>query len=300
MLRKGPLSVGIAPEAGGSLTHVHLATGSGRFDVLRPAVAGPVRISAALNMSSFVLIPYAGRLRAGCFEFEGRRIAYPLNASPERHSSHGDGFTRGWKPTLLQSDRAVLEILPQATAPIQYHATQTISVTEDRLEIRLQARNLERQRIPFEVGFHPYFAARSRARIRAQLPQQWNWDEELMPTSCERNLRQSDFARGMDAGQLPIAAEYSGWDGQALIEWPGDGISVRILTQPVLRHVVVWAPAAEEFFCFEPLSHATDSFNRTGDEAALNPIRALNPGEACEQVCTFLVDCRTQPALSPR
>lgn len=289
VLRKGSLSVGVEPAAGGSLSRLDLLLGSRRFDILRPAVAGPSPIAPALNMSCFPMVPYAGRLRQGRFQFEGRRIAYPLNALPEQNSSHGDGFTREWQLTELGRDRAVLRISPLPTAPIRYDCTQTITVAEDRVDITLNARNLERRPIPFEAGFHPYFAGRPHARVRACLPLRTLWDRHLMPVSTSANQLQQQFDKGMAAADLPVAAEFGGWDGRAVIEWPANGVAVELYTLPALKHVVVWAPPGEDFFCFEPLSHGTDSFNRCQQDQTISAPRRLLPDESFEQTCSFVV-----------
>jgi aldose 1-epimerase len=289
VLRKGSLSVGIAPEGGAALTRFDVTIGAKKFDILRRASEHPLRTPAALSASCFPMIPYAGRLREGKFEFERHSIHYPLNALPERHSSHGDGFTRPWALTALERHRAVLDILPASSAPIQYHCTQSIELADDRLDVKLTIRNLESRRIPIGVGLHPYFANRRSATLRAHLPVHWNWDAELMPTYSEPNARMTEFERGVAGAQLPIAAQYCGWDGQAQIEWPAERIQVRVLTRPALEHVVVWAPVGEEFFCFEPINHATDSFNL----CKLYPLdmqpTILNPGESLEQAFTFIV-----------
>jgi aldose 1-epimerase len=296
VLRKGSLSVGIEPAAGGALTRLDLALGPRRFDILRPAVRGPSRIAPSLNMSSFPLVPYAGRLRNGHFQFEGRRIEYPLNALPEQHSSHGDGFTREWQLTALERDAAVLRIAPQSSAPIQYECVQTVTVSEHRVEIKLIARNLEARPIPFESGFHPYFAGRRRARVRANLPFRTHWDTQLMPACTGPNELRQEFARGIAAAGLPVTAEFGGWDGQAIIEWPTEGVTVELHTRPALQHVVVWVPERADFFCFEPVSHATDSFNRWHVDPTIRPPRTLMPDETYEQTCAFTVRLCTPTA----
>ncbi|MBS0420615.1 MAG: hypothetical protein JSR66_23100 [Proteobacteria bacterium] len=289
LLRRGALTVGIAPEAGGSISRLDLRSGGRCFDILRRAAVGPVRIAPALNMSSFPLVPYCGRLRDGRFEFAGRSIAYPLNALPEPNSSHGDGFTREWHLTELERDRAVMRIAPRADAPIQFECTQTVRVEPDRVSIELRACNLEEQPIPLEMGFHPYFADRNGARITASLPLRTHWDAQLMPTFTAANDLQCAFASGLAATELPWAAEYGGWNGQALIEWPASHIAVELRTRPALAHAVVWAPVGEKFFCFEPLSHPTDSFNRHSRDPEVAPPRRLLPGECTVQELSFSV-----------
>jgi aldose 1-epimerase len=289
VLRTGHLSVGIAPEWGAALTRFDVMIGTKKFDILRAAREARAGVPPALGASCFPMIPYAGRLREGRFEFESRSIQYPLNALPERHSSHGDGFTRSWSLTTLERHRAVLDILPVPSAPIQYHCSQSIELTEDRLEVKLNMRNLESRRIPIGVGLHPYFANRKSATLRAHLPVLWNWDQELMPTTCEPNRRMAEFERGISGAELPIAAQYWGWNGDAQIEWPAERLQVRVLTRPQLEHVVIWTPVGEEFFCFEPINHATDSFNVCKlHPLGMKPV-VLNPDESFEQAFTFIV-----------
>jgi aldose 1-epimerase len=294
VLRKGALSVGVAPQSGASLTRFDVSIGTKRRDILRPARSPRPGLPASLGASCFPLVPYAGRLREGRFEFEGRPIVYPLNALPERNSSHGDGFTRPWALTQLERHRATLEILPDASAPIQYHCSLTIEVSDDRLHVGMTVRNLENRRIPLGLGLHPYFANRSGATLKANLPVQWNWDAELMPTTSGPNQRRAEFEHGVPAAQLPIAAQYCDWDGQADIEWPADGLRVRLVTRPALAHVVTWTPVGEEFFCFEPLSHATDSFNLGRPGPGMEPI-VLEPGALYEQCFTFIVNLTNPP-----
>jgi len=64
---------------------------------------------------------------------------------------------------------------------------------------------------------------------------------------------------------------------------------VRVLTRPQLEHVVIWTPVGEEFFCFEPINHATDSFNVCKlHPLGMKPV-VLNPDESFEQAFTFIV-----------
>jgi aldose 1-epimerase len=288
-LRKGLLSAGIAPEWGAALTSLEIRLGSKRIDILRPARRPQPGVPPALAASCFPLIPYAGRLRGGRFDFDGRTIVYPLNALPEINSSHGDGFTRRWALTQLERHRAVMEILPDPGAPIQYHCARCVEVLDDRVRVGMRIRNLEERRIPLGIGLHPYFANRDGAVLAAELPVRWHWDSQLMPTTREPNSREPQYTRGVAAGQLPVAAQYEGWNGEARIEWPADGVTVRLVTRPALSHVVIWAPQGEDFFCFEPLSHATDSFNlRNSGFADMQPI-VLEPGASYEQTFSFIV-----------
>jgi aldose 1-epimerase len=87
----------------------------------------------------------------------------------------------------------------------------------------------------------------------------------------------------------PVAAEYAGWGGRALIEWRASGLQVDLVTTPRLRHVVMWLPEGESFFCFEPISHATDALNEYSGSAAAEDFVILGPGETMSRCFDFNV-----------
>jgi aldose 1-epimerase len=177
----------------------------------------------------------------------------------------------------------------EASAPMRYRCTQTVAVADGRLRITLSARNLESHRIPFGFGLHPYFASRSLATIRADLPARWRWDQELMPITMEANPDAASLLRGRPVSELPVAAEYAGWDGRATIEWPTLRVRVELATAPPLRHVVMWIPEGESFFCFEPISHATDALNAQAGHASHEDFVVLEPDATFDQSFDFVV-----------
>ena len=288
-LRDGALTVGVAPDCGGALTRFDVRVGETLVDILRQAIDGTERSVCALGTSCFPLVPYGGRLRGGRFSFGGRPYRFPLNALPERHSSHGDGWTRPWDLVHLDRRTAVMSLEADVDAPLRYSCTQTVAVRADGLRITLSVRNVGPQSVPMGLGLHPYFADRNRARVTANLPIHWRWDAELMPVDTERNPLVDAFCKGTDVAGLPVAAEYAGWDGSATIEWPDRRVRVELDTLPRLRHVVMWVPRGESFFCFEPICHATDALNPYPDHPAAEDFLVLEPNDTFEQCFDFQV-----------
>ena len=288
-LREGALTVGIAPECGGALTRFDMRVGDSLIDVLRPALDQSISGVCALGSSCFPLVPYGGRLREGRFRFGGNEYRYPLNAAPERHSSHGDGWTRPWDLLHLNRRTAIMRLPAEDSAPLRYVCTQSISVDSERVRIVLSSRNVSAQPIPMGLGLHPYFANRAQAALTVALPVHWQWDHELMPVAKQINPLAEVLARGHNVAGLPVTAEYTGWDGRALIEWRASGLRVDLVTTPRLCHVVMWLPEGENFFCFEPISHATDALNEYSGSAAAEDFVILGPGETMNQCFDFNV-----------
>lgn len=290
-LRDGAITVGIAPDCGGALTRFDVRTRDSVVNVLRPATARHPANRCSLGSSCFPLVPYGGRLRQGRFEFEGRSHQFPLNALPERHSSHGDGWTRPWTLRHLERRRAVMSFEADESVPLQYRCDQSVSIAGDCVSIQLSAHNLSAHRIPVGFGLHPYFADRGHAIIKAEVPAQWRWDQEMMPVSIEGNPDAERFRRGQPVSELPITAEYADWSGRAVIDWPKTQLRVDLKTSPPLSHVVMWMPTGEDFFCFEPVSHATDALNRQAAQRQAGDFRIVEPNATAEQRFDFFVSC---------
>lgn len=290
LLRKGAITVGIAPEHGGSLTRFDARLGDTLVEILRSARDGDSSGLWVLGASSFPMLPYCGRLREGRFRFNHHSFRYPLNALPERHSSHGDAWTRHWTLTCLDHRKAVMTLKNDADAPLGYECTQEVAVSSDRVDVCFAIRNASTRPIPVGVGIHPYFANRSIATIKARLPLRWEMDSELMPVGLVDNPSGAALLRGQPVPEMPIVSEFAGWDGTATIEWPSLGVTVRVETVPALKHAVLWVPKGEDFFCFEPTSHATDALNGRDGHPCGEDFVILEPQTVHEQRFAFVVD----------
>jgi aldose 1-epimerase len=288
LLRDGDITVGVAPEFG-AITRFDARVFESVVDVLRPAVDQPHPGPWALGASCFPLVPYGGRLRDGRFQFDGREVRFPLNALPERHSSHGDAWTRPWSLTHLDRRSACMSLSPERRAPLQYQCTQMIGVTPSDVRITMTLRNVDSHRIPVGIGLHPYFARRAGAILKAHLPLRWQWDQELMPLERTGNPDAGALLLGKAVVELPMVAEYDGWDGHASIEWPAHRIRVQLQTAPTMKHAVLWIPEGQDFFCFEPTSHATDALNGRGGLSPGEDFIILEPDQVFEQHIAFSV-----------
>lgn len=295
-LRDGCITVGIAPDCGGALSRFDVRTGDSLTAVLRPAVEQGPAVRCSLGASCFPLVPYGGRLREGRFEFERRRYEFPLNALPERHSSHGDGWCRPWGLTHLDRRSAVMNLEADESAPFQYECTQSISIDLNRVSVKLHARNTGARRIPMGFGLHPYFANRSCAVVRADVPTRWQWDAEMMPLRQQPNPDAAGFLRGQRVSELPATTEYADWGGAATIYWPALRLRVSLETTPALRHAVMWMPPGEDFFCFEPVSHATDGLNGGPNRGPDGGFVIMEPNATAEQRFDFAVSRYDAPA----
>lgn len=145
----GALEVTVAPSAGGRLAQI-------RFDGLDWLVGHDEHTQAANAWGGFPMVPWAGRVRGGRLDWEGRRHMLPINLGG--HAIHGAGFVLPWQVEAQGASRIELSLaLPEdARWPFGGRVVQRIEVGERRLRMELTLTAGERS-LPAVLGWHPWF-----------------------------------------------------------------------------------------------------------------------------------------------
>lgn len=144
----GDLAVEIAPQAGGRIAQIVFAG----VEWLQGHDAGH---DAAIGWGCYPMLPWAGRVRHGRFDFEGRRQTLPCNLGA--HAIHGVGFVLPWTVDAQSAQRIDLSLqLPDdARWPFGGSARQRIEVGERRLRLDLSVTAGARA-MPATIGWHPW------------------------------------------------------------------------------------------------------------------------------------------------
>ena len=261
-LQSGRTSLQVCAEAGGSITRFYSQTDGSPVEWMRPATIEDINNRNPLGMSCFPLLPYSGRIRHGAFRFDGVDIKLPLNFLPELHSIHGHGWQNVWKPIEQSTNRLVIEYRHLPDEWIwEYVARQTFELCEEVMSVKIELRNNSEWPMPAGLGLHPYFPRTAKAIIRASTTHVWLADDEVMPVKLSRTDLCSDLDTGMYPQKTAIDNAFTGWPGNAVIEWPEHDARLTISATEDLAHLVVFSPADETYFCVEPVSHCPDAFN---------------------------------------
>ncbi len=239
------LRVDVAPDAGGRVAQITVDA----VDLLIAQHAAHEQ--SPLAWGSYPMVPWAGRIRRGHFEFDGERYELPVNFGV--HAIHGVGFDAPWAVTRHLHDLVELELpLPNDTRwPFGGTARQRISIDATGVRFELAAVAAERP-MPASLGWHPWFRKPERLDFR--------------PQAMYR--RDDDYIAVDDL--VPVAN--GPWDDCFVNEQPVgltiDGIDIR-LTSDCRDWVIYDMPAHAT--CIEPQSAPPDAFN-------LRPNR-IAPGE---------------------
>ena len=275
-LRRSGFALALCPQFGGAIT----AFGYRGRDVLRPAPAAFLHGGDPLLASCFPLVPFSNRVADARFAFQGGVYQLEANLPPEPHAIHGFGWQNPWAVAAADAGHAELTFHHAlAGTPLDYEARQTFALREDGLEIALELTNAGTDPMPAGIGQHPYFIRTDGVVLRARLDHVWLPDEHNIPERRVPVPAAWDFARGRRLAPLDLDHCFGGWDGRAELHWPETDVTLAIEATPPLRHLVIYVPPGQDFFCVEPVSHANDGFNLLARGVDGTGVRVLAPGQ---------------------
>jgi aldose 1-epimerase len=252
-LSQGALRCEISPALGGCVAGLWCAD----VPVLRSTPAAQLQ-SVRLS-GSYPLVPYSNRQAFARMRWAG--VDYPLapNFAPEPHAIHGVGWERAW--TVIGGDAHSVTLhcqhTPDASWPFAFECTQHIVLESDAqygdaLVLTMRITNHEAEAFPAGLGWHPYFAKHSGARIAFAAQGRWEMDTDKLPTQ-----RLSHTGLQTDCANLSVDHCFDGWSGQVHLQ--DDLLDTRISSD--LTQLVVFTTPARDNIAIEPVSHTNNALN---------------------------------------
>jgi aldose 1-epimerase len=275
-LRSGDFALDLCPRRGGAIA----AFRKGDRALLRPAGKTFVRRGDPRLAACFPLVPFSNRIADGRFRFGGRIYRLDRNFPPEPHAIHGHGWQNPWEVAEASPSRAELTFRHAVSGtPFDYRARQVFVLRENGLEVALEVTNVGDGPMPAGIGLHPYFPRTEDVTLRARLDHVWLPDERKIPQQRVTLPAAWNFARGLRLAPLDLDHCFGGWDGRAELHWPETDLTLVIEAAPPFRHLVIYVPPGQDFFCIEPVSHVNDGFNLVERGVEGTGVRVLAPGE---------------------
>jgi aldose 1-epimerase len=260
----GNLRAIVRPDVGGSIERFWLAGDDGQFDWLRTSSSSGKQPLEVLDMACFPLVPFSNRVRNGRFRYGDTEVNLPLNFGDHPHAIHGQGWQSDWDVEDSSSTTVLMRYDHVADSwPWNYTARQKFVLDENSLSIELVVNNQSSTPMPLGLGWHPYFPCDAdTTTIKTECTEVWDVDEEVMPTSLRPATDLLPQAVETPIAKLGLDNCFTGWKRQVDIRWGNSGHSLKLKANATLDKLVVFAPVGEDFFCAEPVSHATDAFNQ--------------------------------------
>jgi aldose 1-epimerase len=271
-------TVEVIPELGGSLAGFELKAGSGTLPVFR-------RWSGeSENPRTFALIPmvpWFARISGGGITIDGQFYPIVGNDPEDTHPLHGDGWRSPWEVVERDRHRVALRLRSRAIPPFDYESNLVYALEGATLEARLSIKSCATRPLPYGMGLHPWFPRTPDVTLRAATTGTWLVQPPELPTRVEPDpLPEAwDFTRGRRLPGEFVDNSFTGWDGNARIEWPSEGHAVTIEADPAITLTHIYAPRPDlPYFCFEQITHMIDAFNIPAPPEQTG-LRVLAPGD---------------------
>ena len=285
------LSLCLLPAAGGGIVGFDWLGRGAEVPLMRPCVVPPECSHGHYEpnrLACYPLLPWSNRIAHGGFFHAGRQIALALNRDDDAYPIHGSGWQRRWVVKRHDADIAVLELDESSPDAYSYNAGMTYRLDGDALRVDLRITNTGGFALPFGLGLHPFFPLHDGAKLQAPAASVWlNDGREPLPVRRDALPPSWDFVRSRDLPVDGLNHAFNGWTGRATIEWPGQAL--RLHVEAGVDTYVLYVPADEDFFCFEPVDHPINAVHLPGGAVA-NGMTVLAPGESLERAFAFRVE----------
>ena len=240
-----------------------------------------------------LLFPFAGRIKDGLFEFEGKE--YEIEKTDGLGNAiHGYALRSPWRVVESAGDRVTAEFQPSVDDPDalgqwtgDYLLTATYALEGTRLVLDFSAKILSDSRMPYAFGTHAYFripladgAEVEQTFVQAPVNALWE-SKDLIPTTEATEIGTDEpLPKGapLDGREFDTPYRFSPGATETLLKDQENGVALRQTFDDSMTCCVIFTPGHREAICLEPYTSTPDPFNMqaAGVDSGL---RVLEPGE---------------------
>jgi aldose 1-epimerase len=280
-LAAGDDRVTVDPERGGRVTSL-VAAGTERL-VATPPRDVPSEL-AGLQWGSYVMAPWAGRIRGAVVEWDGR--THQLEPNLDGHAIHGAVFQDVWRTVEQTEDHAVLDCrLDPARWPLGGRVEQTVRTGPGRLAVTITVTAGERS-MPAWIGWHSCFRRPEDGDVRVGIAadEVLVTTEDTIPTGERRRVTGDLDLRGTPRlGDRRLDDALIAPTGPLAIRWPDLALDMQVDPPPACA--VVFTPAHE--FCVEAQTGLPDALRLAREGLDDTGVVALEAGQSVTATNTW-------------
>lgn len=273
----------ILPETGASIALGQAWHAGAWHDVLRPTP--PSDYANAGKCSSFIMLPWANRIRDGLLRFDGQ--VYPLETTPDDGTArHGEARKRAWHVISADSAHIRMTLSGGGTGgnawPFPYTAEAEYRLEGGAFVWVLRLTNTGTQPMPAGFGHHPYFVRRgAHPTLTVPCAGQFILTDYMatgapVPVNATLDFRQP---RPLDDRELNDLLTDRDPARPNVLHYPDTGLTVEMQADAVFAHTLVYAPSGAPFVAVEPQSNANDGFNLFAEGIAGSGVFVLPAGQ---------------------
>lgn len=244
------------------------------------------------------LAPWANRIDGDAYWANGKKYLLNPDLGNIRRDNHQKpihgllNFSPLWTVVSLSADTRGAHVSSRiefrrhpalmAQFPFAHNVTMTYRLSNGELEVETVLENLAAEPMPVAVGYHPYFrlhdAPRDQWKVHVAARDRMTLNSQLIPTGEAYPVEFAD-PHSLKSTQLDdvLTNLVRGADGRARFWVEGKKERVTVTYGPKYTVAVVYAPAAREFICFEPMAAITNAFN-LAHSGVYKELQSIPPG----------------------
>jgi aldose 1-epimerase len=250
VLRGGDAALRVDAEAGGRVVQLTVDD----LDLLVDAG------STVAHWGSYVMAPWAGRVRRGHFTHLGVDHHLPTDLTPP-HAIHGTVLTQRWAVVEETASTVVLECPLGGSWPWAGRVRHTVTMADGRADFALEV-HADDEPFPASAGWHPWFRRRlgrgGPAEIGLDTESMLRRDADGIPTGARVPVPDGPWDDCFDGVRWPVA-----------LQWRG---ALRLEVGASTQYAVVY-DELEHAVCIEPQTGPPDAL--TLEPVVVTPTRPL-------------------------
>lgn len=226
---------------------------------------------------SSILFPFANRINDGQFNFNGSNYNLQCNEKQLNNAIHGLVYNKAFLVDELKKFKNHAEIKlyyeelnPPTGYPFKFRVELTYKLTNEFLSLKINVINLDDKKLPFTVGWHPYFKSVDLDKSKIQF-------DCIKKIKCNKN----NIALGFEPfnSKMPLSLRKRRFDDAFVLENP----DVKFFTPEydlVLKSsekesfLQLYTPMNTNAIAIEPMTGVSDSFNNKIG------LKKLSPGQS--------------------
>ncbi|MFO7731801.1 MAG: hypothetical protein R6V86_13680 [Spirochaetia bacterium] len=231
-----------------------------------------------------ILFPFDDRVHAGRYRFDGETYQLPINDPDGQDALHGFLYAQKLELALSEARQecatAVLEgeVAAKPGYPFRLHIRLQYTLDSKGFRLEVQIENTGTAAAPYSVGWHPYFRLTegNADRLKLMIPADRfiETDEKLIPSGRFLPVDGSrvDFRRPGVIGSREL--DHGFLNPAGYMECSDENTKISVEQSQLFAYSQVFVPPTRSSVALEPISAATDAFNKPD-----LGLRVLQPGE---------------------
>ncbi|MEM9740527.1 MAG: hypothetical protein AAF829_11720 [Pseudomonadota bacterium] len=271
--RLGDWEIVAVPGRGGALAACRYQGVS----ILREGMNIAEEAGLVTDSAAYPMVPFCGRIENGRFSYDGASYALEPNFSPEPHAIHGTGWQSSWAIDRDKDRLSMVLVDDSLRWPWPFRAEQVFWSDGPLLRLDMSVINIGERPMPAGLGWHPFFERTRLKTLGASLGPVA--DPVIGMISQESEDKVALFERCLgnaeDLGAGGFDDCFSLLRGRVDL-FQSNRSQHQLIVDPNPGYVVLYAPADDDFICFEPVTHVPNAINAASPDTY--GVKPLEPG----------------------